>query len=215
MPLCVDYLWHVSNSVTLLQKQVVRVTNIAGLRYFAGHHRGTAAIAQNVAWSSSNVTILYQWSIYGRPLSPGRKWHVIDTTTFMSLESIVGTSFMIGTWHRLPSIMLCMPFSLCWYPWPLYSTIHCWALPVCLPISSRRNKHSQPFPDLRGTWIAWKPSHLIGMFLSTAYEFVRLSHLSGCFYLYCHGLVIPWLVWPIYPVHPQCNVFVHVEKQWQ
>jgi len=140
MLLCMDYLWHVSNSGDFASKTRVRVTNIAGLRYFAGHHRGTAAIAQNVAWSSSNVTILYQWSIYGRPLSLGRKWHVIDTTTFVSLESIAGTSFMIGTWHRLPSIMLCMPFSLCWYPWPLYSTIHCWALPVCLPISSWRNK---------------------------------------------------------------------------
>jgi len=47
------------------------------------------------------------------PLPLGTKLHVMDTTTFVSLESIIGTSSMIGTWHQHHSLMPCMPLSPC------------------------------------------------------------------------------------------------------
>jgi len=46
LPLCMDYWWHVSNTVTLLWKHVFGVTNMAGIHHLAGHHHGTAASMQ-------------------------------------------------------------------------------------------------------------------------------------------------------------------------
>jgi len=106
-------------------------------------------------------------------------------------------------------------FPHCWHPWCLNFTIHCWALPVYHPIYSWCNKCSKPSPNWHSMWIAWNPLHLTGMFLSTSYGFVGLSHLRWMLFI-CITMVESYLDW-----YDQCTwsspnimVFVCVGRRW-